>query len=129
MLLRALVVWFGFVLLAVMNGALRESVLVPRFGVTLAGQLSAVLLAGGIMAVTYLTISWIAPKTDRDAWLVGVAWLVLVLLFEFGLGRAQGTSWSAMFQEYQFWKGKLWVLVLAATVTAPYVMGRWRHLL
>ena len=129
MLLRAFVVWLSFVLLAVLNGAFRETVLVPRIGATLAGQLSATLLATAILGVTYLTVTWIAPATRRDAWLVGAAWLVLVLLFEFGLGRAQGMSWSAMLQEYQFWKGKLWVLVLAATSTAPFITGRLRDLL
>jgi uncharacterized membrane protein len=129
MLLRAFFVWLSFVLLAVLNGAFRETVLVPRFGATLAGQLSATLLATAILGVTYLTVTWIAPATTRDAWLVGAAWLVLVLLFEFGLGRAQGTTWSAMLQEYHFWKGKLWVLVLAATSAAPFIAGRLRHLL
>jgi hypothetical protein len=129
MLLRAFFVWLSFVLLAVLNGAFRESVLVPRLGATLAGQLSATLLATAILGVTYFRVAWIAPATTRDAWLIGGGWLVLVLLFEFSLGRAQGMSWSAMLQEYQFWKGKLWILVLAATTTAPFITARLRHLL
>jgi hypothetical protein len=69
--LRALVVWFGLVFVAVTNGALRESVIVPRLGAGRGGQLSAILLAVGILLVTHLTIQWIAPAHRGDAWLIG----------------------------------------------------------
>jgi uncharacterized membrane protein len=129
MFLRAFGVWCGFVLVAVINGAVRESVLTPRLGAVRGGQLSAMLLALIILLVTYFSIRWIAPRDSRDAWLVGFCWLLLVLLFEFGFGRAQGMSWSAMLEEYKFWTGKLWVLVLLATTTAPFLTGRLRHLI
>ena len=129
MLLRAFAVWCGFVLIAVMNGAVRESVIAPRLGVVRGGQLSAMLLALLILLVTYFSIRWIAPRDSSDAWLVGFCWLLLVLLFEFGVGRAQGTSWSAMLDEYKFWTGRLWVLVLLSATTATFLAGRFRHLL
>ena len=128
MLLRALGVWCGFVLMAVINGAVRESVITPRLGAARGGQLSAILLALIILLVTYASIRWIAPKDSSDAWRIGFCWLLLVLLFEFGLGRAQGMSWSAMLEEYKFWTGKLWVLVLLSATTAPFLTGRLRHL-
>lgn len=128
MLLRGFVVWLGFVLLAVANGLVRETQLIPRLGVARGGQLSAFLLALGILLITYFTIAWLEPARRGDPWLLGAFWLVLVLLFEFGLGRAQGTSWSAMLAEYEFWKGRLWVLVLLATLIAPYVTAELRHL-
>jgi hypothetical protein len=129
MLLRALGVWCGFVLMAVINGALREAVITPRLGAVRGGQLSAILLALTILLITYGGIRWIAPRDSSDAWRVGLCWLFLVLLFEFGLGRAQGMSWSSMLEEYKFWTGKLWVLVLLAATTAPFLAGRLRHLL
>jgi uncharacterized membrane protein len=129
MLLRAFGVWCGFVLMAVINGAVRESVIAPRLGAVRGGQLSAILLALMILLVTYFSIRWIAPRDSQDAWLVGFCWLLLVLVFEFGFGRAQGMSWSAMLEEYQFWTGKLWVLVLLSATTAPFLSGRLRHLI
>ena len=128
MLKRAFAVWCGFVLMAVINGAVRESLIAPQLGAVRGGQLSAMLLALMILLVTYFSIRWITPRTSRDAWLVGFGWLLLVLLFEFGLGRAQGMAWSAMLEEYKFWTGKLWVLVLLAATTAPFLTGRLRHL-
>jgi hypothetical protein len=128
-LLRAFLVWLGLVLLAVANGAVRESAIVPRLGAVRGGQLSAILLVLGILLVTHVTIKWIAPAHRRDAWLIGFTWLLLVLLFECGLGRAQGMSLTAMLEGYKFWSGKLWVLVLLATTTAPFLTGRLRHLI
>ncbi len=128
MLLRAFAVWCGFVLMAVINGAMREAVIVPRLGTVRGGQLSAIVLAVMILLATYFSIRWIAPRNLQDAWLVGVCWLVLVLLFEFGFGRAQGMSWSAMLEEYRFWTGKLWVLVVLSATLAPVLAGRLRHL-
>ena len=127
--LRACVVWLGFLLLAVTNGAVREFAIVPRLGAVRGGQLSAILLALGIFLVTHVTIKWIAPAHRRDAWLIGFTWLLLVLVFEFGLGRAEGMSAAAMLEEYKFWTGKLWVLVLVAAATAPFLTGRLRHLI
>lgn len=129
MLLRAFGVWCSFVLMAVINGALRESVIAPRLGTVRGGQLSAILLALMIFLVTYFSIRWIAPRDPQDAWLAGFGWLLLVLVFEFGFGRAQGMSWSAMLEEYKFWTGKLWVLVLLSATTAPFLSGRLRHLI
>ena len=129
MLVRAFGIWWGFVLMAVINGAVRESLIAPRLGAVSGGQLSAILLAVIILLVTYVSIRWIAPGDSRDAWLVGFCWLLLVLLFEFGFGRAQGMSWSTMLEEYKFWTGKLWVLVLLSATTAPFLTGRLRHLI
>ena len=129
MFLRALVVWLGLALLAVTNGAVRESAIVPRLGAVRGGQLSAILLAVGILLITHFTITWIAPARRRDAWLVGFTWLLLVLLFEASLGRARGTSPTAMLEEYKFWTGRPWVLVLLATATAPFLTGRLRRLI
>jgi hypothetical protein len=128
-ILRAFVVWLGLLLLAVSNGAVRESAIVPRLGAVRGGQVSAILLALGILLVTHFTIEWIAPVHRRDAWLIGFTWLLLVLLFEFALGRAQGMSPSAMLEEYKFWSGKLWILVLLAATTAPFLTSRLRHLI
>lgn len=129
MLLRAFGIWCAFVVIAVVNGAVRETVIAPRLGAVRGGQGSAILLALLILLLTYLSIRWVAPRDARDAWLVGTFWLILILVFEFGLGRVQGTPWSVMLEEYRFWAGKLWVLVLLSATTAPFLTGRLRQLI
>ncbi len=43
-ILKALAVWFGILVLAILNGMLREAVLLPAFGAPLGMILSGILL-------------------------------------------------------------------------------------
>ena len=42
---------------------------------------------------------------------VGFLWVVLTLVFEFGLGIVQGRSWAEMLMPYTFKDGNIWPLV------------------
>ena len=71
MLLRAVAIWLGILVLASLNGALRDLVMAPRLGDTLARALSTLLLCGLVLLVTWYTVAWIGPRTTRDALTVG----------------------------------------------------------
>ncbi len=128
MWIRALVGWCMLLLAAVGNGVLRESLLVARFGPSWAHAISSFTLSAAILGITWLAIGWIAPTSAGDAWRVGVGWLLLTLAFEFGFGRARGTSWATLLADYNLWRGRLWLLVLATTLAAPWIAGQWRNL-
>jgi len=129
MILRALAIWIVLLALAFANGALREAALVPWVGDQRGHQVSSVTLALAIFALTYVSIGWIRPRGGTDAVMVGLLWLVLVLAFEFALGRARGTPWSVLLADYNIAAGRLWVLVLITTAAAPYVAARMRHVI
>lgn len=128
MALRALVVWLGLLVVAVMNGAFREYVLVPRFGAQPGHVISTLMLCAGIVIVTYLTVPWIRPASARSATAIGLAWLILTLAFEFGFGRLRDRSWAELLVDYNVLHGRIWVLVLVATLLAPLLMARARGL-
>jgi len=47
-------------------------------------------------------------------------WLAMTLAFEFGAGHYLfHTPWAALIADYNILRGRLWILVLAATLTAP----------
>jgi hypothetical protein len=120
MLARALVVWFALLAVAFGNGALRELVLVPRLGPAYGHLASTLSLCALILAVTKATIGWIAPADAQAAWTVGGCWLVLTLAFEFLGGHFLfGKPWATLFADYDVRNGRVWVLVLVATVAAP----------
>jgi hypothetical protein len=50
----------------------------------------------------------------------------LTVLFEFGLGRAQGKSWTELLAAYSFQGGNLWPVVLVLTAAAPALAARLR---
>jgi hypothetical protein len=127
-LLRALVVWFGILVLASLNGALRDLVVAPRIGDTLARAISTVILCGLVLLVTWYTVRWIGPHSGRQALGVGAFWVALTLCFEFGAGRYAGKSWSVILEDYNLARGRIWVLVPIVTFLAPYWVGKLRHL-
>ena len=130
MLTRALAVWFGLLVLAFANGALRELALVPALGDTYAHALSSVTLAATILLLAWVTIVWIHPASDADAWTIGALWLALTLAFEFLAGHyVFGTPWRDLLADYNVAAGRIWVLVLLTTAAAPAISARAHGLL
>ena len=125
---RALVIWFALLLVAVANGAFRETLLIPRFGSQTGHIVSTLMLCAGILIVTYVAVPWIQPDNLRSTIAIGFAWLALTLAFEFGFGRARGKPWADLLADYDVLKGRIWVLVLLTTAVAPYLTARARGL-
>ena len=123
---KALVIWVGILFLAIANGMLRESVLVPGFGTPTALVLSGLLLSALIIGVAYFSLPWLHISRPLVLWIVGLGWLVLTLVFEFSFGLWQGKSWSELLEAYTFKGCNLWPVVLAVTALAPYIAARLR---
>ena len=127
LLSRSLLVWLAILAVAVVNGAFRQGVLVPRLGDAVGHVLSTVLLSCVVFVVAWLTIGWMNPATTRDAWIVGGFWLALTLVFEFLGGHYLfGTSWEVLLADYNILHGRIWPLVLIVTVVAPALAARLR---
>ena len=121
--LRALLACLGILVLAFVNGGVRESVLVYRLEHALALAASGIVLALSIVAVAFGTIRWIGG--NRGGWPVGVLWAGLALLFEWGFGLlVQHRTVQDLLQAYRFEKGNLWPVVLLALLLAPPLAAR-----
>ena len=117
---RAVIVWLGLVVVAILNGLLREAVLVPRMPARGAHVVSTLLLCALIAAVAWWTSGWIAPGTRDRAAAVGGLWVVLTLAFEFLAGRyVFGNSWQSLVADYNVARGRIWPLVPIVTFLAP----------
>ena len=120
MLARLTLVWFVLLILAVLNGAFRESMLLRWAGREPAQAVSTLMLSAIILAVSWIATPWIAPATLRDAWAIGAAWLVMTLAFEFFGGHFLfGKPWDVLFDDYNVLAGRIWVLALLVTLIAP----------
>jgi hypothetical protein len=125
MLVRAGAVWFAIMLIAILNGAARDVLLVPRLGDLVARALSCLTLASLIVAVTWCSLRWIHPASLGDAWTIGAMWLAMTLTFEFAAGHYLfHTEWSTLLADYNLLAGRLWVLVLVTTTIAPALVFR-----
>lgn len=81
--LKALVIWVGILALAIANGVLRESILIPVFGTPTALVLSGLLLSALIFCVAYFSLPWLHISRPILLYIVGVGWLVLTLFLSF----------------------------------------------
>ena len=123
--LRAIAVWLSILLLAVLNGGFREAVLFPRFGNPSAQFISGLLLIGCIVVVSYFLVPRLRARSRRQLAGIGVLWLALTLVFEFGFGLfVQGKAWHELVAAYAFQGGNIWPMVLLVTALAPLLVGR-----
>jgi len=122
MILKYTIAWLGMVILAIINGTVREKILKKHVDILLAHQVSTftgIVLFG--LYTWFLTINWNIESVSQ-AISIGLIWLVLTASFEFLFGHyIMGHSWKRLFRDYNILKGRLWVLVLIWITIAPYV--------
>ena len=126
--LKALGLWLLVLALAVLNGGLREGLLLKVLPRSSAFTVSGLLLIGCVLAVALLSVRWLGRLTFTQYALVGLLWLILTLVFEFGFGLLlRGQSLPSQLEAYRFREGNIWPIVLAVVAVAPafaaYVRG------
>lgn len=123
---RTVITWFGLLVLAFVNAALREGWLMPRLGEVASHAISSVTLAIAILLAGWYATGWVHPQSARQAWAVGATWLGLTLAFEFLAGHFLfGRSWATLLTDYNLLAGRLWILVLATTLATPLLAFIW----
>jgi hypothetical protein len=122
MLLRALIVWCALLVAAIVNGTIRVAVIIPAVGETAGHIISTIKLSIAILLIAWLAIPWLGPASGIDLWRIGAMWFALTVAFEFGAGHFLfGNPWSRLLEDYNVLRGRVWVVVLLATATAPMV--------
>lgn len=130
MLTRAVLVWFAILGIAFMNGGVREVWLVPRLGDAVGHVLSTLTLCVAILVVSWFSMEWVGVATRSRAIRIGLLWLALTLTFEFLAGHYLfGTPWRQLLADYDILAGRIWILVLLTTASAPLLAWHTRRLL
>ncbi len=129
-LLKALALWLAILVLAILNGTLREKALIPAMGTFTGLITSGIVLSTCIALVAFLAAPWYGPLSPPQYWLIGLCWFLLTLLFEFSFGRfVQHKDWAQLLQAYTLKGGNIWPVVLAVTLLSPWLAARLRGLL
>jgi len=117
--------WFAFPFIAIFNATLRELIYKKPLGDLAAHQIST--LTGIIIfaIVFYFIFKKWKIELPKHAVFVGLIWLVLTILFEFGFGHyVMGNSWEKLFHDYNLAEGRVWSLFLVWVTIAPYIFYR-----
>jgi hypothetical protein len=126
-ILRYSFVWIPMVFIAILNGMLREFAFARRLSELRAHQLSCV--TGVLLFFGYtwvISLKWPVEST-RQALAVGIVWLLLTVAFEFVFGHyVVQHPWERLFQDYNIFAGRLWILVLLAVAFLPVIVFKIR---
>ena len=123
---RTLGVWFILVIAAILNGGFRNAVITPSFGAQTGHVISTIILTLIIFVIAYFFVSILKTVTQKDLWLIGIIWLLATLSFDFIFGHyAIGPSWSKLFSDYNFLKGRFFMLIIISTLIAPFIAGKF----
>ena len=127
--IKAAALWLAVLVLAILNGALRERALIPTFGSFAGLVASGIILCACILVVTFVAAPWYGRLASRQWFLIGLFWLLLTLVFEFSFGRfVQHKTWTELFDAYAFRGGNIWPVVLLTTFLTPWIAARLRGL-
>lgn len=127
MIWKYLIGWLPLVAVGILNGIIREIGYKKYVGDLTAHQIST--LTGIILVGCY--IWWLIGKweigTSSQALIIGVIWLGMTVAFEFLFGHyVVRQPWSKLFHDYNFLKGRIWVVVLIWISIAPLVFYKIR---
>lgn len=118
--------WFPMLVLAIINGAVREKLYGPRMSERSAHQLSC--LSGIILFTLYTAgLNTVVPlESDGQAVRVGVLWLAMTMAFEFFMVCClQKKPFSAALDDYDITAGRMWPFVLLAVAVLPWLVHRF----
>lgn len=77
-ILKSLIIWFYFIPIAILNGGLREYVLVKTIGAEWALPVSGITLSVCIFLITWLLLPRMTKNLYLQRWLVDWDWLGIV---------------------------------------------------
>jgi hypothetical protein len=122
---KAFGVWLVMLVAAFLNGALRELLIVSSVGEPLGHVISVLLLSGAIFGLAYLFVRSQRSLPASTLLGLGLFWLVLSLLFEFGFFHyVMHESWEKLLADYDIVRGRLLSVVWLTTLFSPLVCGK-----
>ena len=126
--LKTSMIWLVIALMAIINGILRENVLIPNLGPHIAIPASGMMLSILVFIVTYLSFPLFGKHHTFSYLFIGVQWVFMTLLFEFIFGHyVMGKSWSTLLQVFDIRKGDLMIVVLLVSLISPLFVARIKN--
>ena len=123
---RYTIAWFALMLVAILNGTLREFAIgkvVPELPAHQISTLTLIIFSG--VFVWVLNRIW-PIESSAQAWIIGAIWLVMTVLFEFGFGHfVAGHPWSRLVADYNLLAGRVWPLFLVWISICPWLINRY----
>ncbi len=126
-MIRYVLAWVGMLVIAVTNGALRQTTFAKVMPELRAHQLSTLISSVLIGLFIWVVIRRWPPSSGHQALLIGLVWLLLTVSFEFFMGLVLAhRSLAEVLHDYNLLEGRVWVLFLIWLTLAPWAFFRLR---
>ena len=127
-LLKAFGFWFIMLFAAFINGAIRETLIVPKVGDQIGHVIGVIGLSSAVFVIAYFFVKTLETLPSSTLLLVGLFWLVLSLLFEFGFFHyVMHEPWSKLLADYNVLQGRFLIVVWLSTLLSPLAWGAFLH--
>jgi len=124
-LFRAFLIWLLIILAESVHGTLRQLFLAPIIGDFPARRIAVFIGMLLIFILSYFCIRWIAAPNVKSLLAIGLMWVLLTALFEFGLGFFVFNYQSErLFEDYDLSRGGLMGFGLLFMFFAPFLADR-----
>ena len=92
----------------------------PRVGERAGHIMAVVVLSSAVFALAYVFVKVLGPVPSSTRLLVGLFWLVLSLLFEFGFFHyVMHEPWEKLWADYNVFRGRQLIVVWLTTLFSP----------
>lgn len=105
--LKRVLLGLPMILIAILNGGLREAVWNKYLNELAAHQVSTISLILFCSLYVGLIFRFLRLQSARQALAMGFVWVALTVGFEFGFGPAMGNTWQELFADYNLTTGCL----------------------
>ena len=129
MIKKSVLIWLAIIPLAVLNGFLREEVIVPLIGLKYALPVSGMALCLLIFLVTLTFLPRIGKGNGKTYRNIGIVWVILTVVFEFAMGLFAGYTFGELLNAYDITTGNLWLLVVVFTGAAPWLVAKLKRII
>ena len=127
LLVRAFAIWILIAVAETLHGVARTLLLMPIVGDRPSRQLGVFIGSIMILVIAWLFVNWVRATTRPQLLAVGLLWLVSMLAFEVGLGRAVGISWERILSDYNPAQGGLMIIGMGVVLLAPLLAAEGRR--
>lgn len=128
MLKKSILIWLAIIPLAILNGGLRETFLIPLLGEKFAQPLSGIILCLFIFLLSFIFVPRLGKGAAQTYRQIGFLWVVLTLSFETSFGLAEGLSFGEILKAYDITTGNLWLIVVIFIGIAPRLIAKIKRL-
>lgn len=123
--LYAIITWFLFIPIAILNGYIREKYYISKVGDLKAHQISTFTASLAFIFLSFLILNnKISDLSILELLSIGAMWVTMTIIFEFGFGHfIAGSSWNKLIEDYNIFKGRIWGIFLITVFLTPLIIN------